>query len=57
MYKTDDYYHKASESGIRFDDPGLGIDWRIPADRRVVSSKDLELPLFSQLNTNFEYGR
>jgi dTDP-4-dehydrorhamnose 3,5-epimerase len=56
MYKTDDYYHKASESGIRYDDPGLGIDWRIPADQRVVSSKDLELPLFSQLNTNFEYG-
>ena len=57
MYKTDDYYHKASEAGIRYDDPGLAIDWKIPADKVVVSPKDLELPLFSDLNTNFEYGR
>lgn len=56
MYKTDDYYHKASESGIRYNDPELGIDWRIPADRVLVSPKDMELPHFSQLNTNFEYG-
>ena len=57
MYKTDDYYHKASEAGIRFDDPDLAIDWKIPSDKAVVSPKDLELPFFTELNTNFEFGR
>lgn len=57
MYKTDDYYDKASEAGIRFDDPGLAIDWKIPPGSALVSPKDLELPLFRDLDTNFEYGR
>src|SRR5258708_3042386 len=45
-YKCDSFYHKASEGGIRYDDPALGIDWQIPAARAMVSSKDKELPLF-----------
>jgi len=57
MYKTDEYYNKASESGIRFDDPHLAIDWRISSAKAIVSSKDLELPLFQALNTHFDYGR
>jgi dTDP-4-dehydrorhamnose 3,5-epimerase len=57
MYKTDDYYNKASEAGIRFDDPDLAIDWKIPPGKALVSPKDLELPLLSDLQTNFEYGR
>jgi dTDP-4-dehydrorhamnose 3,5-epimerase len=57
MYKTDDYYDKESEAGIRFDDPELAVDWRIPSGSAVVSPKDFELPLFRDLKTNFEYGR
>ena len=29
-----------SEFGIRFDDPEIGIDWRIPADKIITSDKD-----------------
>jgi dTDP-4-dehydrorhamnose 3,5-epimerase len=57
MYKTDDYYNKSSEAGIRFDDPELGIDWKIPSGKAIVSPKDLDLPLFSGLQTHFDYGR
>ncbi len=35
FYKCDDFYHKASEGGICFNDAGLKIDWCIPADLMV----------------------
>jgi len=46
VYKCDNVYHKASEGGIKFDDPVLKIDWVIPADQQSLSEKDLALPLF-----------
>lgn len=49
QYKCDHYYHPESESGIRFDDPDLGIDWRIDMEKALVSEKDLMLPYFKQL--------
>jgi dTDP-4-dehydrorhamnose 3,5-epimerase len=39
-------YNKESESGILFNDSRLGIDWKVDADKMVVSSKDLILPAF-----------
>lgn len=45
-YKCDNYYHKASEVGARFDSPSLNIDWGIANDLMVLSEKDLILPLF-----------
>lgn len=48
-YKCDNYYHKPSEGGIIYNDPGLNIDWKIPNGKEVVSGKDLELPGFDSL--------
>lgn len=45
-YKCDNFYHKASEAGIRYDDPTLGIDWQIPKEKMILSEKDLLLPYF-----------
>ena len=39
-YKCDNLYHKESEFSIRFDDPDINIDWRIPADKIITSEKD-----------------
>ena len=39
-YKCDNFYHPESEFGIRYDDPEIGIDWRIPADKVITSDKD-----------------
>lgn len=47
FYKCDELYHPESESGIKYDDKELGIDWRIPLDRISVSEKDMTLPAFS----------
>jgi|TARA_Y100000385_G_scaffold263086_1_gene295248 dTDP-4-dehydrorhamnose 3,5-epimerase len=48
-YKCDNFYNKASERGLRYDDPYLGIDWRLPTTELVVSEKDLKLPTLSTL--------
>lgn len=45
-YKCDNYYHKESERGIRYDDATLAIDWRLKINQLIVSDKDLGLPDF-----------
>jgi len=51
-YKCDNYWNKASEGGIKLDDSVLNIDWRIPADKVVISEKDKHNPSFAEcLNT------
>ena len=39
-YKCDNLYCKEAEFGIRYDDPEIGIDWKIPADKIITSEKD-----------------
>ena len=39
-YKVDSPYCKESEFGIRYDDPEIGVDWRVPADKIITSEKD-----------------
>lgn len=40
QYKCDNYYAPQYESGIQFDDPALGIDWKIPEVEMILSAKD-----------------
>lgn len=55
LYKCDHLYNKQSEGGIRFDDPELGIDWKVNTQQAVVSDKDIALPTFKESVTNFHY--
>jgi len=48
-YKCDNFYDKASEQGLRYNDPSLGIDWKLPANEFIVSEKDLVLPTLSNI--------
>ena len=48
-YKCDNFYNKASEQGLRYDDPSLGIDWKFPQHEFIVSDKDLVLPTLSNV--------
>lgn len=54
-YKCDNFYNPALEGGIQFDDPELGIDWMIPADKRIISDKDTKHPLLKDIQTNFVF--
>jgi dTDP-4-dehydrorhamnose 3,5-epimerase len=55
-YKCDALYNAAAERGIRFNDPNIGIDWKVDASSAIVSAKDNVLPLFKSIETNFVYG-
>lgn len=39
-YKCDNLYCKEAEFGIRYDDPEIGVDWKIPEDKIITSEKD-----------------
>lgn len=39
-YKVDNFYNKDSEFGIRYDDPQINVNWRIPSDKIITSEKD-----------------
>lgn len=43
FYKCDNYYAPSYDSGIKFNDPDLGIDWKIPPKDIIVSEKDQKL--------------
>jgi dTDP-4-dehydrorhamnose 3,5-epimerase len=52
-YKCDDFYNPALERGIMYNDPALNIDWKIPADKALISEKDTKHPLFIHAEKNF----
>lgn len=54
-YKCDNFYDPALEGGIMYNDPSLNIDWQIPADKAVVSEKDMKHPLLADAKLNFVY--
>ena len=56
QYKCDNFYAPQSEGGIAWNDPALQIDWRIPADKIILSEKDTKHPLLEDYNTDFVYS-
>jgi dTDP-4-dehydrorhamnose 3,5-epimerase len=49
VYKCTAYYDAATEAGIRFDDPEVGIDWPLPADELLFSERDRTAPRLSEI--------
>ncbi len=45
QYKCDNYYAPGYEGAIRWDDPKLGIDWKLPPEEIILSEKDKNNPL------------
>lgn len=54
FYKCDNYYNKASEGGIFYNDPELSIDWKIDLSAAIISDKDMRQPLFKDAINLFE---
>lgn len=55
MYKVDNFYNKASEGGVIYNDPALNINWGIPLEKALVSDKDRILPVLANCTHNFVY--
>ena len=53
QYKCDEFYHPESEGGISILDDSLGIDWRIPTDKAILSEKDTKHPLIKDFDSPF----
>jgi len=55
FYKCDAFYNKSSEGGVAYNDPALAIDWRVPAEKMILSEKDTKYPGFRDCEHNFTY--
>jgi dTDP-4-dehydrorhamnose 3,5-epimerase len=47
VYKCTNYYDPATEAGIRFDDPGVGIEW--PGLELLFSERDRAAPTLAEV--------
>lgn len=56
QYKCDAFYAPLEEGAIAWDDPDLGIDWQIPADKVLLSAKDSCHPKLSDSDYLFDYS-
>ena len=54
QYKCDDFYHLEADDGICISDDSLGIDWRIPTDRILLSEKDTKHCLLNDFDSPFD---
>ncbi len=52
-YKVDNYYDKASEIGVLWNDPTLNIDWQTDLSNVLLSPKDEILPTFADFKSPF----
>lgn len=49
QYKCDEFYHPESEDGIAWNDPQIGIEWPLPEGEIILSERDKNRPLLSEL--------
>ena len=54
QYKCDNFYSPQSEGAIAWNDPDLNIDWRIPAEKVVLSEKDGKHPRLKDWQNVFQ---
>ena len=55
-YKVDSYYSYEHDRGVAYDDPFIGINWKIEADKLLLSDKDKKQPKLIETNELFEFG-
>ena len=54
QYKCDEFYHPEADGGISILDDSLGIDWRIPTDKVILSEKDTKHPMLKDFDSPFD---
>ena len=55
QYKCDNFYAPQSDGGISILDDSLGIDWRIPVDKALLSEKDTKHTMLKDFESPFMF--
>ena len=53
QYKCDNFYAPANDGGVSIVDDILGIDWRIPVEKALLSEKDTKHALLKDFDSPF----
>ena len=56
QYKCDNFYAPQADGGISILDGSLGIDWRIPTEKALLSDKDTKHALLKDFDSPFDYN-
>ena len=54
QYKCDEFYHPEADGGISIIDDSLGIDWRIPTEKALLSEKDTKHAMLKDFDSPFD---
>lgn len=54
QYKCDEFYHPEADGGISIVDDTLGIDWRIPTEKALLSEKDTKHACLKDFDSPFD---
>ena len=54
QYKCDEFYHPEADGGISILDDSLGIDWKIPTDKALLSEKDTKHSMLKDFESPFD---
>lgn len=55
IYKCDNPYAPECDGGVRFDDPKIGIDWKLGSNKAILSDKDAAAPAFKDFESPFVF--
>ena len=55
-YKCDNLYAPEQEGAIAWNDPAIGIDWKLPAEDVILSAKDAAHPTLAEATDLFDYN-
>lgn len=57
QYKCDNFYAPQADGGVSILDDSLGIDWKIPTDKALLSEKDLKHVLLKDFDSPFDMSK
>ena len=56
QYKCDNFYAPGHEGAIAWNDPSLGIDWKVLPEQAIISEKDQNNPFLKDADWLFDYN-
>jgi dTDP-4-dehydrorhamnose 3,5-epimerase len=55
FYKQDRYYADATERGIKYDDPAIGVEWPLPVGELKPSQRDADAPTLAEIEPELPF--